>query len=246
MVEIAGITVCHDLALQIDPGSSWAILGGNGAGKTTLLHTLAGVRLAQQGEITIKGQPLSAWPRRQLAQVVGLLAQESSDPFPITVLETVLIGRHPHLDRWQWEGEEDIEIAQRALHQVALEGFESRMVDTLSGGERRRVAIAALMAQSTQLLLLDEPTNHLDLHHQVTLLDELKAVASAADGALISVLHDINLALRFCDHALLLLPNGVTLHGPIDEVVNSETLTELYAHPVIEIANDEQRYFMPR
>jgi len=244
-VEIAGIEICRQLNLTIEAGSSWVLLGRNGAGKSTLIHTLAALRSPTAGNIKLAGQAIDEWDRRQRAQQLALLLQESGDPFPSTVLETVLIGRHPHLGRWQWEGEEDIEIARRALQQVSMGEFESRMVDTLSGGERQRVAIAALIAQQPQLMLLDEPTNHLDLHHQVTLLEMLRATSCNHDGALVTVLHDVNLALRFCDHALLLFPDGSHQHGRFDEVVNTESLGRLYDHPVVELKGDQRRCFLP-
>jgi iron complex transport system ATP-binding protein len=155
-VTIAGIRICHGLDLNVAPGQCWAILGRNGAGKTTLLNTLAGLRAPSAGTIEVDGRPLSNFDPRELARFRGLLPQDDSDPFPATALETVLIGRHPHLSRWRWEGAEDLRIARDALAAADLAGAEARDVRTLSGGERRRVALATLLAQQPRIFLLDE------------------------------------------------------------------------------------------
>jgi iron complex transport system ATP-binding protein len=226
-VTIAGIRVCSNLDLAVGPGECWAILGRNGAGKTTLLHTLAGLRAPAEGAIELFGQPLAAIARRDIARLRGLLPQDDSDAFPATVLETVLIGRHPHLSRWQWEGTEDVRIAREALAAADMAGTEARDVRTLSGGERRRVALAALLAQQPQLFLLDEPSSHLDLSHQLALLDRLAGAVRPGGKALVMVVHDVNLAARYCDHALL-LTGGDALAGPARELLTAERLSAVF------------------
>ncbi len=172
-LRIGTVDVCHALDVTFNPGECWAILGRNGTGKTTLLHTLAGLRATDNGSILLDGAAIEQLPRRRIAQHVGLLPQDSHDPFPATVLETALLGRHPHLSPWAWESAEDRALARAALAQVGLVDWDARTLATLSGGERRRVALATLLTQDPDILLLDEPTNHLDLHHQVALLDLL-------------------------------------------------------------------------
>jgi len=244
-VDIGGKRIGGDLDLRIDPGECWAILGANGAGKTTLLHTLAGLRAPATGEITLDGRPLGAWSRREIACRLGILLQDSEDPFPATVLETALIGRHPHIGPWQWEGPDDREIARAALHEVELGDFEHRGVDTLSGGERRRLALATLRVQDPRVSLLDEPTNHLDLHHQIRLLGQLRQRAQEQSGALLMALHDVNLAARFCDHALLIFADGEVLHGKAGDLLRADYLTCLYHHPIEEVASNGHRAFLP-
>src|SRR5581483_8078472 len=147
-----------------------AVLGRNGCGKTLTLHTLAGLRAAATGTVLLDGVPLEQHNRRSAARRLGLLAQDIEDGFASTSLETVLIGRHPHLAFWQWESAADVAIAHKALATVDMADFASRRTDTLSGGELRRVAVAALLAQAPDICLLDEPTNHLDPHHQLAVL----------------------------------------------------------------------------
>lgn len=245
-VSIAGIQVCTELNLVVDPHQCWGILGKNGAGKTTLLHTLAALRPADAGQMTLAGKQYHEYSPREWAQCCGVLFQDYTDVFPGTVLETALIGRHPYLKQWQWESQADIEIVRNALQQVGLSDLEQRRVDTLSGGERRRLAIATLLAQSPQIMLLDEPANHLDLHYQITLLDLLTQLTRQADKSIMVVLHDVNLAARYCDHVLLLLEDGNTLQGPSTELLTAETLSQVYGHPMRMHELDQDRIFIPQ
>ncbi len=243
--SIAGQNICNELNLKIEPKQCWGILGRNGIGKSTLMRTLSGLRSADGGTVSLMDKALSDYSRRQVAQHIGILFQDSDDPFPSTVMETALIGRHPYLDNWQWETENDINITRQALHQVGLTGFEARMVDTLSGGERQRLAIASVLVQEPDLFFLDEPTNHLDMHHQVILLSLLANRVSVENKAMVMIMHDINLAARFCDHLLLMFNKGNTLHGPIDEVLNAENLEQLYQHPVMAIDTPDGTVWLP-
>jgi iron complex transport system ATP-binding protein len=220
------------LDLTVAPGQSWGVLGPNGAGKTTLLHTLAGLRGIQHGDVVLDGKALGEWSHRARAQRIGLLLQDTWDAFPASVLETALIGRHPHLGRWSWESLEDYELAERALAAMALEGFEQRRTDTLSGGERRRLAIATLLVQDPDIYLLDEPTNHLDLHHQISLLKNLTGWVRDEGRCLVMVLHDVNLAARFCDHLLLLYGDSDAEHGPLKDLLTQKRLERLYRQPI--------------
>jgi len=234
-VSIGGKQVCRSLSFQLERTQCWGVLGANGVGKTTLLHTLAGLRAPEAGSIKVADRALAAWPRRQLARTIGLLPQDSLDPFPANVLETALIGRHPHLRAWQWESERDHAAARAAIKQVGLDGLEHRQVATLSGGERRRLALATLFTQQPELYLLDEPSNHLDLRHQIELISLLMQYAQ--QGGVMMTLHDINLAARFCDHLLMLFGDGEALAGPANIMLQEENLSRLYDHPIRRISN---------
>lgn len=234
-VRIAGRQVCEGLDVSFGAGETWAVLGRNGAGKTTLLHTLAGLRPCQSGAVLVEGRDLGMWEPKALARRRGVLFQDSQDTFPATVLETVLTGRHPHLSFWAMESAADRALAEAALRAVDLAAAGPRLVTTLSGGERRRVAIATLLAQDPAVWLLDEPSNHLDLHHQVELLSLLVRRAVERRGLILMSLHDVNLALRFCTHALLLVGAGTVIAGPADEVINAANLERMYGHGVREL-----------
>ena len=231
-VEIAGKSVCRDLDLALHAGQCVGLLGGNGVGKTTLLHTLAGLRAPASGQVLLDGAPLASLSRRRVAQRLGLLMQQPEDSLPATVLETALIGRHPHLDFWRWESHADVAIARRALKNVGLEGLEQRVQTALSGGERRRLDIATVLVQDPQLFLLDEPAHQLDLQHQMALLGQLKRLAETQGRCVFMSLHDINLAARFCDSILMLFGEGEALFGAANQVLDAGNLSRLYHTPV--------------
>jgi len=181
----------RDLDLVLEAGQRWAILGPNGSGKTTLLHTLAGLRPPLSGHMELDGRPLETLERREIARRLGLMPQDTPDPFPATVLETALIGRHP---------------------------------------ERRRLAFATLLVQDPPLLLLDEPTNHLDFPHQHAVLRQVSQLTRQGRCAAMS-LHDVNLASRYCSHALFLHGDGRSEQGTIGEMLTSAKLERLYGMP---------------
>ncbi|MGH8187190.1 MAG: ABC transporter ATP-binding protein [Steroidobacteraceae bacterium] len=242
-VEVAGRELVRGLTLSMRSGTITSILGCNGAGKTLTLHTLAGLRPPSDGQVTVAAQPLMSWPRRLLARQIGLLTQTSDDPFPSTVLESVLIGRHPHIGFWSWESDADRRIALDALAAVALADAAQRDVTSLSGGERRRAAVATLLAQDPEVFLLDEPINHLDPHHQIQVLKLLREKA-AAGRTVVMTLHDAGLAARFSDYAVLLFGNGEWQYGPTSEVLSAATMTRLYGVPVREIQWADGRTFV--
>jgi iron complex transport system ATP-binding protein len=245
-VAIGNQPICHSLSLEINTGERWALLGRNGAGKSTLLHTLAGLRPAVSGEIALQGEAIEMLTLQQRAQRLGLLFQQQDDAFPSTVLETTLIGRHPYLKPWQWESQSDYDKALTALQQLQLETFAERITTTLSGGERQRLAIATLLTQEPALMLLDEPTNHLDIHHQIALLNLLQQWSQQGERALLMTLHDINLALRYCDHAILLLGDGEVVMGRSEEVLTTANLERLYLHPLRRIEGEWGQAYLPR
>jgi iron complex transport system ATP-binding protein len=244
-VRIGGQSVCHNLSFTLRPGERLAILGRNGAGKSTLLSVLAGLRDADSGTVRLDGQDYATLGPRAAARRRGWLPQRHGDAFASSVLETALVGRHPHLDRWAWESAEDTALARRALAAVGLARFESRDVQTLSGGERQRLAVATLLTQAPQLFLLDEPIAHLDLNHQIAILERFAGVARDDAAAVVLVLHEPGLACRFCDRALLIHGDGHCALGAIDEVVTAESLSRLYDHPLREIRDGVHRWFVP-
>lgn len=230
-VSVPGRTLIDALSIAIRGGEFVAVLGPNGVGKSLSLHTLAGIRPARSGQVMLEGDPIGDLSRRQIAMRLALLPQYTDDIFPATVFDTVMIGRHPHIGRLRWETEHDKQIALQALQDVDLEAFVARDVSTLSGGERRRLAVAQVLTQAPGIYLLDEPTNHLDPQHQLDVLHLFADKASRGDTVIAS-LHDVNLASRFAARCLLLYGDGRWDIGQTDEILTGERLSALYATPM--------------
>ncbi len=243
-VHVPGRALIRELHAAIRPGRVLALLGRNGAGKSSLLHVLAGLAVPAEGEVLFAGRPVAAWPGRDLARQLGLLMQASEDPFPGTVLDTALVGRHPHIDFWQWESDADLEVARRCLAAMDLEGLEARDVGTLSGGERRRLAIATVLAQDPQVFLLDEPIQQLDPQHELDVLRRFRALAGAGRTIVLS-LHDPGIAARFADDVLLLFGDGRWRLGPVGETLHESAVGDLYGIAVKELSWQGGRTFVP-
>jgi len=243
-LAVPGRTLCRDLTFSVSAGEAWVIVGPNGAGKTTLLTTLSGLRAPAAGTIRLDGRALREWTPRERALRLGLLPQDTFDAFPDTALEIALAGRHPHVARWRAETEDDIETAHAALAAVDVAQLASRNVQTLSGGERRRVALAMLLAQNPQIMLLDEPTNHLDVAHEIRVLELLATRRQDGRSAVVMSLHDLSLAARYATHALLFGFDQVAA-GPAAELLTAERLSLLYGQRLVAVAHARGSVFVP-
>ena len=243
-LEVPGRTLVRGLDFALAPGRVLAVLGRNGAGKSTTLHALAGLLAPQAGTVHVAGRALGAWPRRELARTLGLLPQLVDDPFPATALEAALVGRHPHVDFWSWESAEDVECVRRALATVDLAGFERREIATLSGGERRRLSIATILAQDPAVFLLDEPTHQLDPPHQLGVLRRFRALADEGRAVVMS-LHDAGLAARHADEVLMLYGDGRWEYGDCASALTERTVGALYGIEVRELRWPGGRTFVP-
>ena len=244
IVDIPGRADGSPFSAQILPGQRWGVLGPNGVGKTSLLLTLAGLKSPRSGRVLLDGAPLNRLRPRAIARKLGVVFQERQESFPATVFESVLIGRHPYLSLWQREGSNDVRLADEAMEALSLSPLKDRLLQTLSGGERQRVAIAAALVQQPAIWLADEPTNHLDLHHQVAVLTLLQQQAAQGAGVFMC-LHDLNLAARWCDHILMVYPDGELCFGPASVMLQPEALERLYNQKLAVVYVDGVPVFVP-
>ena len=244
-VRIGDVQVAKGLDLHFRAGEFWGLLGANGVGKTTLLRTLAGLADAETGHIELGGRKLSDWPRRQLARSLGMLQQHTDYVFEAGVLQIALTGRHPYLGPFEKESARDIELAHRAIGQVELGDLHDRGVTSLSGGEARRLAFAALTVQDPDVMLLDEPTNHLDFRHQVKIMQLVGDLVYGAGRLAAAALHDVNLAATYCSHVLMLYGAGEWQAGPARELLTASNLERLYRCPVTAVETPDGTRFHP-
>jgi len=224
----SGRRILDAVSIEIPRGGIVGILGPNGSGKTTLLRLLSGTRRPASGQVRLEGTPLSRLSRRAIAQRIAVVPQETHLAFEYTVLEMVLMGRHPHLGLFELEGPRDFSVARDALRATGTDHLESRMFNTLSGGEKQRVVIAAALTQASDVLLLDEPTASLDLGYQLEVAS-LVGRLNVERGVTIAIsTHDLNLAAAVCRDIVMLRNGRVIANGTIADVLTSANVRRLY------------------
>ncbi len=208
-----------------------AVVGPNGSGKTTLVRALSGLLPLEAGSVTVYGREVSAWPRHDLARVIGVLPQREDILFPLRVEETVMLGRYAHLGPLAASGETDRAAVRAALERCDVAGLRDRAVDSLSGGEWQRVRLARALAQQPRVLICDEPTASLDVRHEMELFELFRRLVD--DGlALLVITHHLNLAARFADHMLLLSGGELVAEGPPGDVLSREIVGRVFEWPV--------------
>jgi len=228
-VRISDTTILRGINLAFYEGQVTALLGHNGSGKSTLLKTLARQIPVNVGEVMLEGKATKSLGARAFARIVGYLPQHPPGTDGLTVRELIALGRYP------WRGplgrlsEKDHALIDQAIADTDLKPFEHRSVDTLSGGERQRAWIAMLLAQQTRCLLLDEPISALDVKHQVETLRLVQRLAKQRALTIIVVLHDVDLAARFCDRLVALKAGAVVADGTPADVMNSQILETIYS-----------------
>jgi len=207
------------------------VLGPNGSGKSSLVRALLGVTPLTAGRAVVGDRPTVEWKRAELARSVGVVSQNETVAFPLTVAELVGMGRYPHVGPLSTETEEDRASVRRALEACDIADLAARDVTTLSGGEFQRTRIARALAQEPSALVLDEPTSSLDIRHQMAILELLRG--SADDGmTVLLVTHSLDLAAQFADTMLLLSEGRVAAEGPPEAVLQEDVLTRVYGWPL--------------
>jgi iron complex transport system ATP-binding protein len=233
--------VLREVTMTASRGEIVGILGPNGSGKTTLLKVLAGLLHAQEGQVRLDGRPIASLDRRATARRMSVVPQETHLAFDYSVLEVVLMGRYAHLGAFELEGPRDFAAARNALAMTGTAAFEQRPFESLSGGEKQRVVIAAALAQldgakgeggaalkGGAYILLDEPTTSLDLRYQLEIVSVLRRLHREEQHGIIVSIHDLNLAAALCDRLVLLRDGRVIGDGPTRDVLTPGHIRELY------------------
>jgi len=221
----------HQVSCQVRAEELVAVVGPNGSGKTTLLRALLGLVSVERGAALVDGKPVSQWQRRLLAQTVGVVGQQEDAVFPLTVAETVMLGRYAHLGPLAAPTDRDLAAVQIALERCDIVQLAARRIDALSGGEWKRVRVARALAQEPRALVLDEPTASLDVRHEMELFELVSQLVKGGLAGLV-ITHHLNLAARFAHRIVLLDRGAVVATGAPGEVLNRETLSRVFEWPV--------------
>lgn len=224
----SGPEVLHGVSLAAECGTLHGVIGPNGSGKSTLLRVIGGAARPSSGCVLLDGQDISSLSPRQAAQRVAAVGASEAVVFSFSVEETVMMGRSPHLRFLTSETSLDVAKAREAMERTGVAHLAERRITALSSGERQRVLIARALAQEPRVLLLDEPTAHLDVNFQVEIMELVQALAHESGITTIAVLHDLNLAGRYCDRITMLSSGQVAACGAPGEVLTEEHLLEVY------------------
>jgi iron complex transport system ATP-binding protein len=235
MLDVQGLScsygdvkVLENIFLRSGKGECIGIIGPNGSGKSTLLKALSKTIRPVSGSIVLLDRDLKSFSQGELARNMAVVSQDTPSDFNFTCLDIVLMGRNPHLKRFEIEGKKDYEIAQASMELTSTWGFRDRMFNELSGGERQRVIIARALTQEPSILLLDEPVSHLDINHQIEILELVDRLKKTRGLLIVLVIHDLNLAARYCDRLILLNGKSIQAAGAPAEVLTREHIRKAF------------------
>ncbi|MGB9094919.1 Fe(3+) dicitrate ABC transporter ATP-binding protein FecE [Erwinia sp.] len=221
-------TILDDISLTLPSGKITALIGPNGCGKSTLLKCFSRLIAPQSGEIQLDNERIQSLSGRELARKLALLPQQHSVPEGIRVEELVGYGRNPWLPLWHRLGKRDRQIIRQAMDVTRIAGLADRLVSQLSGGQQQRVFLALTLAQTTPVLLLDEPTTYMDMNHQTELMLLLRQL-NQQGKTVVTVLHDLNQASRYCDHLVMIAKGKIIAQGTPQDVMIPELLASVFA-----------------
>lgn len=222
------VTVLEEVSLSVKEGDFVGILGPNGSGKTTLLKSISRILKPYRGTILLNEADIYSLKSVDVAKQLAVVPQDSNIGFSFAALDVVLMGRNPHMSRFQMESSKDMAVAKKAMVLTNTWQFAERPINELSGGERQRVIIARALAQEPKILLLDEPLTHLDIINQLEIMDLVKELCVKEKIIVLAVFHDLNLAARYCISAIMLKKGKIFAAGGLTEVLTSENIKSVF------------------
>ena len=222
------VRVLKEASLEAEKGEFFGIIGPNGSGKTTLLRCISGIIKPEAGRVVMGDEDISKLGKRELARDMATVSQDQRSGLAFTALEVVMMGRVPHLGRFQIEGKKDLDIAVHAMELTNSAQFADRPINELSGGERQRVFIARALAQEPRLMLLDEPTANLDISYQLEILNLIKEMSKSEKLTAMVAIHDLNLAAQYCDRMALIRQGEILSIGTPEAVLTPEHIKKAF------------------
>jgi len=222
------VKILGNVNFTFNEGDFVGIVGPNGSGKTTLLKSISRTLKPYTGTILLDKTDVYSIKSMDLAKQMAIVPQESNIGFSFTALDIVLMGRNPHMKRFQMESEADLNIVRKAMNRTNTWHLADRPINELSGGEKQRVVIARALAQEPKVLLLDEPLTHLDMINQLEIMDLVKELCVKEHLIVLAVIHDLNLAARYCSSLLLLKGAKIFAAGPVENVLTSENIKAVF------------------
>lgn len=229
--------VLKNIDLEFHSNKIYGLIGPNGSGKTTLLRNITRSLNTPSNTVFFKNKDLNDYSTKELSRMISYVPQSTDIEFEFSVMDIVMMGRSPHLRRFQSESKSDIDIVENAMKLTNVTHLKFKNISEVSGGERQRVIIARALAQQTELIILDEPVSQLDIHHQVEILDILKNLVSKKDITVILSLHDLNIASEYCDELVLMNSGEVFKVGDVETIITSDNINEVYGLPTLVIEN---------
>jgi iron complex transport system ATP-binding protein len=220
------------------------IVGPNGSGKSTLIRCIDRILKPRQGSILLDGTEMKTMGQMEIAKSLGYVPQNAPRTFPVTVFDTVLMGRRPHL-AWN-SGERDREKVAEALERLGIEGLALMDSNEISGGEQQRVLIARALAQEAGILLLDEPTSNLDIRHQLEVMEIMRNLVKEKELSAIIAIHDLNLASRYADRVIMMNKGEIFTKGDPASVFTPQNIAQVYGVESLVEKKNGTLYIVPQ
>lgn len=229
--------VLNGVNMRIQKGAFTTIVGPNGSGKSTFVKNLTRMVHCDKGVVLVNGRDLASYSHKELSKVMASVPQVTSTEFDFSAQEVVMMGRYPHLRRFQPETEQDHRIVEEAMKATGVWKMRDFPINSLSGGERQRVIIARAIAQEPEILVLDEPIAHLDLHHQIELMRLTRRLTKERGITVVAILHDLNFAIEFSDYVFMMKEGRIYKEGPPSSVIQEDFIKDVYEVDVTLIVN---------